>query len=109
MSFVFVFVFVATRLSVFFILHAPFFRWKDRCGAIERLEKARNEAARDVTRDAVKFKFPEVRHACSVGWDTLAFLYVVSYSFSVGVMLIGTPTQVKPSQRVEVLYYMYVC
>lgn len=46
------------------------FRWKDRCDAIVRLEKARNEAARDVTRDGVKFKFPEVCHECSAahGW-----------------------------------------
>eukprot|EP00752_Nemacystus_decipiens_P001756 g1698.t1 len=34
-------------------------RWKNQCDAIVRLEKARNEAARDVTRDGVKFKFPE--------------------------------------------------
>lgn len=37
-------------------------RWKDQVDAIVRLEKLRDEAARDVTRDGVKFKFPEVRH-----------------------------------------------
>lgn len=36
-------------------------RWKDRCDAIVRLEKARDEAARDVKRDGVKFKYPEVQ------------------------------------------------
>lgn len=37
------------------------FRWKDQCDAIVRLEKARDEAARDVTRDGVKIKYPEVQ------------------------------------------------
>ncbi|CAM9765899.1 unnamed protein product, partial [Scytosiphon promiscuus] len=34
-------------------------RWKDCCDAMGSLETARDEAARDVERDKVKFKFPE--------------------------------------------------
>ncbi len=46
-------------------------RWEDRCDAIVRLEKARSEAARDVTRDEVKFKFPEVLSNNAVCWNAV--------------------------------------
>ncbi|CAM9818043.1 unnamed protein product [Ectocarpus sp. 6 AP-2014] len=40
-------------------IHVLHNRWQARCDDIGRLEKARDEAARDVKRDGVKFKFPE--------------------------------------------------
>lgn len=46
-------------------------RWEDRCDTIVRLEKARNEAARDVTRDEVKFKFPEVPSNTFCRWNAV--------------------------------------
>lgn len=46
------------------------FRWQARCNDIGRLEKARDEAARDVKRDGVKFKFPEVPIASSFSTAT---------------------------------------
>lgn len=58
------------------------FRWQARCDDIGRLEKARDEATRDVKRDGVKFKFPEVPLAsslstaahCATLFDTFARL-----------------------------------